>query len=236
MIGLRLDEDYERGEGGGMSRGPSTSNPPEGVHDRGNVMKKSNARSGRLDWPEIGRYDRLLRQGEERIYHLERKVRLLESEQMIDPATGLYTAAFFHERLKQEFVRSERYRHFLSVLLLHFDSGNGHSTQSIHQEIRLFGREVLDGSVRRSDVLALYRKRQVAIILPEIDREGAETVSERYRSMFPCFRDRLYHGTIGYPEDVTSLEALLDRLGEVSENLARETRPGPTLVDTETLA
>lgn len=198
-------------------------------------MKKSIVRSGQLDWPEIGRYDRLLRKGEERIFRLEREVRLLESEQMIDSATGLYTAAFFHERLKQEFVRSERYRHFLTVLLLHFDAGNGHSTQSIHHEIRSFAREILGGSARRSDILALYRKRQIAIILPEIDREDAETVSERYRSMFPCMKNRLYHGTIGYPEDATSLEGLLDRIGEESENLARDTLPGPTLVETKPL-
>lgn len=182
-------------------------------------------------WKELERYNRELREREETIYSLseklsdlkERLVRI-EGDSIIDPRTELFSSAFFHTRLKEEVIRSERYRHFLSIILIHLDPDSTFSTQHVTEEIKSFGREVTDGLTRRTDILTHFRKRQIAVILPETDRGGAQFVADRYLTIFPTHNHRLKRGVISFPEDASNNEMLLMLLDELSNNLARGTR------------
>jgi GGDEF domain-containing protein len=176
-----------------------------------------------LPWADLQQYDRELRVKEEAIDRLEGELKRLRAEHWVDPRTGLHTPAFFHSRLKEEVLRSERYRHFVSIVLLHVDSGPESTTRRLEDAFRVFAEEARAGAIRRTDICAVFRRRQIAIVLPEVDRAGAESAAQRHRALLPSPQHKLYHGVVCYPRDASTPERLLERLGEVSDVLARDT-------------
>ena len=68
---------------------------------------------------ELSLYDKRLRENEELIAKLQDDLSYLQNEVIFDPETRIYSPSYFHVRLQEEIVRSERYRHFLSLV---FDS------------------------------------------------------------------------------------------------------------------
>src|SRR5688572_13867202 len=122
---------------------------------------------------ELAVYNTRLREYEEQLVQLNDEVQRLRHETIHDPDTSLYSNVYFHNRLQEEIIRSERYRHFLSMILIHVELKNLHSTQELNRELRKIGMELMAGLARRTDIIALYRKRQMVIMLPETDPRGA---------------------------------------------------------------
>ena len=145
----------------------------------------------------------------------------LQTESIHDPDTGIFSSAYFHARLKEEIVRSERYRHFLSLILIHVEMRDHRSTQQITREIARIGQDLMSGLTRRNDVVALYTKRQMVLMLPETDPRGARLLIHRFLATFPNNGRRMSYAVISYPNDATHLELILSQLQERSENLFR---------------
>jgi two-component system cell cycle response regulator len=175
---------------------------------------------------ELAVYNTRLRDYEEQMVQLQDEVERLRHESIHDPDTTLFSNAYFHSRLQEEIIRSERYRHFLSLILVHVETTNHYSTQQINRELRKIGLELAAGLARRTDIVALYRKRQMVIMLPETDPRGAGTLVQRYQAMFPNNGRRMSYMGLTYPNDASNIELVLTRLQEMSENLFRGTNTG----------
>lgn len=142
----------------------------------------------------------------------ERRGRILDSR------TGFYSRAFFHIRLKGEIARSERYRHFLSVILVHIESNP--ARDEVHGGvIQDFGKLAAMSLKRGTDIMAHYHERQMAIILPETDRVGAQIVLNRHEGLQLNFNGRLRFGIVSYPEDASNMQMFIHRLEEISEKI-----------------
>lgn len=177
---------------------------------------------------EPGEFSRELTSVKARLAELEAQntkligqLQKLYPEAIHDSDTQLYSSAYFHTRLKEEIVRSERYRHYLSLILIHVELKDRQSTQQITREISRIGRELMSGLTRRNDVVALYSKRQMIVMLPETDARGAALLMNRFQSTFPNNGRRMTCSILSYPNDATNIEMVLTQIHERSENLFR---------------
>ena len=167
--------------------------------------------------------ERQMRESREALEQLRLELEETRSDTIHDQATALYSTAYFHTRLQEEILRSERYRHFLSLILIHVELRHADSTQQISHALRQIGTELMSGLTRRTDIVALFRKLQIIIMLPETDTRGARLLVKRYETMFPNNGRRLSYSILTYPKDASNIELVLTRLQELSENLFRET-------------
>ena len=102
-----------------------------------------------------------------------------------DGLTGLFNHRHFWKLLNGESRRTHSYPGELALVLLDIDNFKqvndqfGHTTGD-----RLIQRisAVLQASVRSQDIVARYGGEEFAVLLPDTDREGALTVSEKIRA------------------------------------------------------
>lgn len=97
----------------------------------------------------------------------------LYSEAIVDNTTKVFNQNYFLMRLREEIARSKRYGHPISLMFLDVDTTGEQENKvdSQMQELLLKGLGLLlKNQVRNVDILALYKKRQFAIILPETAR------------------------------------------------------------------
>ncbi len=101
-----------------------------------------------------------------------------------DRMTRLFSHHFFEKSLDDEINRARRYNSTFSLIMFdidHFKSFNdtyGHlQGDMIIKEIA----KILLSSVRNIDFCSRYGGEEFAVILPEVDREGAAVVAERLR-------------------------------------------------------
>jgi GGDEF domain-containing protein len=172
--------------------------------------------------PQLSDFQRRLRESEEIAIRLRGELEETRSDTIHDHDTALYSAAYFHTRLQEEILRSERYRHFLSLILVHVDLKDSSSTQQVTHALRQMGMELVSGLTRRTDIVALYRKRQMIVMLPETDVRGAKLLVHRYETMFPSNGRQLSYSVLSYPHDASNIELVLTRLQDMSENLFRQ--------------
>lgn len=102
----------------------------------------------------------------------------------MDGLTHLYNHRFFHERIQEEFKRSDRFRQTLSLLMIDVDDFKRINDTFGHQAgdemLRRLAR-VLRETLREVDVPARYGGDEFAIILPDTDLNEASEVAERLR-------------------------------------------------------
>ncbi len=170
---------------------------------------------------ELADYKNRLSELEEHCGRLRTQMQALQGDTIHDLDTSLHSLAYFHTRLKEEIVRSERYRHFLSLVLIHVELRDRQSTGQITREIGRMGQEMIGRLSRRNDVVALYSKRQMVLLLPETDPRGARLFIQRVLAAFPDNGRRITYSILSYPNDATHLELIMSQLQERSENLFR---------------
>jgi len=101
-----------------------------------------------------------------------------------DGLTGLWNQRHFKNLLEKEINKTQRYSTPLSLIFLdvdHFKSLNdnyGHQTGDIVLKVIA---EVMQKSIRNTDIPARYGGEEFAIILPMTDEEGATIFAERLR-------------------------------------------------------
>lgn len=147
---------------------------------------------------------------------------------MVDLHTGLFSTPFFFKRLGEEILRAERYRHFLSVILIHSHPDSTRSAGQGAGELRQIGKSLTGILSRRTDFQALFGRKQIAVLLPETDRDGAASVLERFHGHLNGANSRLTYGTLSFPEDASNLKGLYRQLETLSETLIRGAGAGQT--------
>jgi diguanylate cyclase (GGDEF)-like protein len=131
--------------------------------------------------------DRFIALGNQASLSLQNALLLGELERLsvTDRLTQLYDAEHFYERLDEEFSRSSRFGHHLSLIMLDVDDleslNEGHG-QSSGDEFLRGASSVIRSSLREMDVAARYGGEEFAVLLPETSAQGALKVAERIRA------------------------------------------------------
>ncbi|MDQ2667133.1 MAG: GGDEF domain-containing protein [Gemmatimonadota bacterium] len=103
-----------------------------------------------------------------------------------DGLTGLYNRTYFTERLREELVRAERYRHSVTVAIIDIDLFKAVNDQWGHHAGDLVLRAVagcLRDGVRRTDSVARYGGEEFAFLFPETDVDEASQMLDRLREV-----------------------------------------------------
>lgn len=102
--------------------------------------------------------------------------RHLEYQTLIDSLTGLFNRRAFEKKIEEEFERTKRYHHPLSLLIVDIDNFKmindtyGHHTgDNVLKKIA----EALQEKTRRSDFASRYGGEEFVLILPETDLANA---------------------------------------------------------------
>lgn len=101
-----------------------------------------------------------------------------------DGLTGLANRRRFNETLAAEVLRARRYRLPLAILMADVDGLKACNDAHGHQAgdaLLIAIAQAMRGCVRATDLPARYGGDEFAIILPETDRQAAETLAERLR-------------------------------------------------------
>lgn len=104
----------------------------------------------------------------------------------IDGLTETYNKRFFLDALERELNRSQRYDRQLALALFdidHFKSVNDRFGHLAGDYVLRELSGLIAQNVRRQDILARYGGEEFAIILPEIDKDGAVSVCEKLREL-----------------------------------------------------
>lgn len=108
----------------------------------------------------------------------------LYEQATVDSLTQLYLRRYFHNRLREEIWRVQRYGHSLSLVMMdidHFKRFNdtyGHPKgDRLLKHVGLMIKEVS----RDTDIPARYGGEEFIILLPETTLDGAKRISERLR-------------------------------------------------------
>lgn len=115
---------------------------------------------------------------------LQEKNRKLQEMANRDGLTGLYNHRYFHEQLRKDFLRAERYGESLSCLMLdidyfkRFNDTYGHQTGDM--VLTTLGR-LIEDSTRGSDWAARYGGEEFALVLYHSDGPAAFHGAERLR-------------------------------------------------------
>jgi len=103
-----------------------------------------------------------------------------------DPLTDLSNARVFHERLRQELGRVERYRDSLSLLVLDLDSlkriNDHHGHQAGDAALRSVADAIRNG-LREIDLGARLGGDEFAVLAPRTNAESARFLGERLRAL-----------------------------------------------------
>ncbi len=114
-----------------------------------------------------------------------RRMAQAEALSVTDDLTRLFNARFLKQALTRELKRSVRSGRPLSVIFLDLDGFKGVNDRYGHLRgsrtlVEFAG--ILRACARETDVLARYGGDEFALVLPETDQSGAQSVAERIRA------------------------------------------------------
>lgn len=136
-----------------------------------------------------------------------------------DGLTGLYNHRYIMDQLQKELVRISRHSRSLSVLMLDVDHFKKYNDSYGHMEgnkaLRTIASHLLK-SARVTDTVGRFGGEEFCIILPEIDRKGAELFANRMREKLkevkmPNEIVSLSGGIATFPEDGSDYHKLLKK-------------------------
>lgn len=109
----------------------------------------------------------------------------LERLSCTDGLTNLYNHRGLQQRLREEYLRAQRYKNELSVVVLdldHFKRINDNWGHLVGDEVLREVAALLRESVRETDYIARYGGEEFVMILPQTATAGATHVVERLRT------------------------------------------------------
>ncbi len=123
---------------------------------------------------------------------------------MTDHLTGLFNRRYFQDRLAEELDRSERHDLSFSLCIIDIDDFKLFNDTEGHpagDELLKNLTQVINKSLRATDVLARIGGEEFAVIMPQTDKDEAFFVAERIRN---TVREKLDRSWNLYPkEDIT---------------------------------
>lgn len=123
---------------------------------------------------------------------------------MTDHLTGLFNRRYFQDRLAEELDRSERHDLIFSLCIIDIDDFKLFNDTEGHpagDELLKNLTQVINESLRATDVLARIGGEEFAVIMPQTDKDEAFFVAERIRT---TVRENLDRSWNLYPkEDIT---------------------------------
>ncbi len=141
---------------------------------------------------EMGASDFLSKSSEKREL-LARIKNLLEEKDKIenalrskffDPLTSLYSGEYFKHRVDDECIRSKRYKHDFSCMLIDVDNfgkvNNTFGNKTGDRILKKIG-DIVKTNTRDADEICRYKEDEFGILLPETDLRQAYSVAERIR-------------------------------------------------------
>lgn len=152
------------------------------------------------------------------------ELEMYEAPYPVDPLTGLASDRMFRAAVQNETRRAKRYRQRVSVALFDLDDFSGVNEavgELVADRLLKEAAIVLHNKVRDIDVVARPGEDELAVVLPETDRNGALLAAERFRREVEShfsYREaagRRVHltvsgGVASYPEDAGTPETLLE--------------------------
>lgn len=121
----------------------------------------------------------------ERTLELEEANSKLEKLSSLDSLTGTYNRRYFSDQLVAEWNRALREKAPISLIMLdidhfkHFNDTYGH--QAGDECLCFLVRQILGSVYRTADAVVRYGGEEFAVVLPNTNVDGAETVSARIR-------------------------------------------------------
>jgi diguanylate cyclase (GGDEF)-like protein len=159
------------------------------------------------------------------------RFRALEGRSFLDPATQVYTRAYFEDVANNEVRKASRFARHTSLIRIELDGAAGVMERLGVGEYKHWVQELASSirqALRGTDLLAVESEQRFCIHLPEADTLGATVAKRRVRAaversaalraLDAAERPIVLCGAATYPGDGSSLEALrssLDRRVEL---------------------
>lgn len=147
----------------------------------------------------------------------------LERLSVTDRLTELYNHGYFQQRLDEEFKRSARFSHPMSLIMLDIDDFKEFNDSYGHprgDEVLKSVSSVIRRNLREMDIAARYGGEEFVVVLPETDCDGASAVAERIRTDIAAIgfvpngtgpvHKTVSIGVATFPRDATSAHKLLE--------------------------
>jgi diguanylate cyclase (GGDEF)-like protein len=145
-----------------------------------------------------------------------------------DALTGLTRDRGFRAGVSAELRRARRYGHAMAIVLFDLDgfaAVNEKVTPLVADRLLREAAMLLGNKIRDIDLAARPGEDELAVLLPETDRNGAYLVAERFRREVESHFSRreaagraatltVSGGVAAYPEDASDAEALLARAAQ----------------------
>ncbi|MEW5706343.1 MAG: diguanylate cyclase [Actinomycetota bacterium] len=138
----------------------------------------------RIDYSGVREIDELATSFNIMSEALEANRQCLEERAYTDSLTGLYNHRYFQDSLTNELMRSDRYKHPLSLIVIDIDDFKKVNDNFGHKKgdtaLQLLA-DRMKAQVRETDIPCRIGGEEFAIILPETTSYEAYTVAERLR-------------------------------------------------------
>ncbi len=178
---------------------------------------------------------------------LENQVKLLYTESITDPLTGLFNTKYFKHRVEEEVERSKRHKEKISIIFMdldHFKNINdtyGHEFGNkvlinITKSLRRLETTQETSALRKSDIPARYGGEEFVILLPSTSKKQATKIAERLRKTVAAIGvkngDKEIHVTIsiGVAEFDESNEDILNTIERADSAMYEAKRKGRNCV------
>ena len=130
-----------------------------------------------------------------------------------DPLTHLINRGAFDERMQAEVARAVRHKHKLSVAMIdidHFKQFNDTYGHMVGDEVLRLLADVLQKSVRRSDLVARYGGEEFIVLFPETPADSAVFKAEDLRKSVEPSSVTVSIGVAEIPSDGTDMRTVID--------------------------
>jgi diguanylate cyclase (GGDEF)-like protein len=148
----------------------------------------------------------------------------LERLSVTDRLTDLYNHGYFKQRLEEEFQRSVRFGHPLSLIMLDIDDFKEFNDSFGHpcgDAVLKSLSTIIRKNLREMDIAARYGGEEFVLVLPETRCDGATMVAERIRAEFEQVKHEVAEtllvsrtvsiGVASYPGSGETAMSLLER-------------------------